>query len=393
MAVFIFSAYLAVCLFVISVFFAGTLMFGTGRKRSSSEFSTARVSILKPVKNADGHFESNLITFYEQDYKNFEILFGVETMNEPEISIINRVSAKFPEVRTVIVYTGTDKELNPKVDNLVKMERFATGTHFWIADANVRVRSDTLKNLMNECFENGSRLVFSPILGTGSVSAGSLAENMHLSFSVSGSIISAWALAQRQITVGKSMLLEKKALEENFGGFSYFLKYLAEDYMMGRKYEKRGIRVSTNFTWVENVNSGSTFKSFFERISRWAVMRYNIDRKWYLAEILFLNPVIVAVPAVFSGNRVLAISGLSVIIFKITAEFICMAFNDGKDFLKLRNIVRFIPVFFLKEVIVAGSLMVPFLTRKVNWRGRKIKVGKNSIINYQDDIFPVQEEI
>lgn len=393
MAVFIFSAYLAVCLFVISVFLAGTLMFGTGRKRSPAEFPPVMVSILKPVKNADIHFESNLITFYEQDYQNFEILFGIETVNEPEVEIINRVAKRYPEVKTVIVYTGTDKELNPKVDNLVKMERFATGSHYWIADANVRVKPDALRNLMNECFETESRLVFSPILGTGSRSFGSLAENMHLSFSVSGSIISAWALAGRQITVGKSMLVEKRALEENFGGFSYFLKYLAEDYMMGRKYEKRGIRVSTNFTWVENVNSGSTLKSFFDRISRWAVMRYNIDRKWFFTEILFLNPVIVSVIAVLSGNPVLIVSGASVILFKMSAEFMCLGVNDRSSFFQIRNMVMFIPAFFAKEAAVALSYAVPFLTGRVNWRGRKIKVGKNSIINYQDDIFPVQEEI
>lgn len=392
MLVVVFSAYLALSSFIISMLLTGTLMFSKKKKLDVPENLLSRVSILKPVKNADSHFENNIKSFYEQDYPDFEILFGLETVNETEVEIINRVAKLYPQIKTTIVYTGTDKELNPKVDNLVKMERFATGTHYWIADANVIVEPDTLKSLMGEYVVNDSKMIFSPILGSGSRSFGSLAENMHLSFTVSGLIISAWALAQRQITVGKSMLMEKKTLENHFGGFSYFLKYLAEDYMIGKKYEKRGIRVSTNYTWVTNVNSDSSIKNFFDRISRWAVMRYNIDKKWYFVEILFLNPFVISILAVLSGNPILVMSGLTVIFFKFFSELACFIMNNRND-RSLKNLLMFIPAFITKEVIVAVSYLIPFFSKKVLWRGRKIKVGKNSIINYQDNVEPVMEEI
>jgi ceramide glucosyltransferase len=180
------------------------------------------------------------------------------------------------------------------------------------------------------------------------------------------------------------MLVEKNTLEKEFGGFSYFLKYLAEDYMMGRKYEKRGLKVSTNFTWVTNINSDSTIKSFFSRMTRWNTMRYNIDLKYYLAEVIFLNPVIYSVFAILTFNKVLVISGIATILFKLSAEFISIYSLNRTDMRNAFNIIRFIPAFFLKEAVLFIAFLIPFFSKTVNWRGRNIKVGKNSIINYDD---------
>ena len=392
MDVMIFLAFMAGLLFIILMILAGTLFFQGRKIEPVNERYLTKVSILKPVKNADENFEENLRSFYQQDYPDFEMIFGVETEGDDAVRI-RKVAAEFPETKTVIVFTGTDKELNPKVDNLMKMEEFSTGTHYWVADANVRVETNTLKKLMSEYVRNDSRIVFSPIRGSGSRTVASLAENMHLSYTVSGLIINAWVLAGRQITVGKSMLIEKATLEENFGGFSYFLKYLAEDYVMGRKYEKRGLKITTNYTWITNINSTSTVKSFYSRIARWATLRHNMDFKWFMAEIVLLNPVIWLTPFIFSGNDVLFSAGITVILAKMAAELINLIYMNRKSWSWLKLCVYFPAAFFLKEIVVFLTYLAPFITRKVSWRGRKIRIGKNSIINYEDSPEVTLDEI
>jgi ceramide glucosyltransferase len=384
MTVFFITLFLAFSTFVVSLILTSTFKRSSLGAEYIPEDMITRVSILKPVKNADIHFEENIRTFYQQDYTDFEIIFGLETESDPEAEIITKVALEHPSIKTVIVYTGTKKDLNPKVDNLVKMEHVATGTHYWIADANVRVEKNVLSSLMHESLIKGSKLVFCPICGSGSGTLASLAENMHLSFTVSGLIIGAWTLAGRQITVGKSMLVERSTLEKHFGGFSYFLKYLAEDYMLGKKYEKRKINISTNYTWITNVNSNATFISFFNRMTRWGTMRYHIDRKWYFAEMIFMNPTIVSIVLLFNGNIAIVQSSTFVILFKIICEFLNFWFINKNDRKKLKNIIMFLPAFFIKEFIIAFSYIIPLFSRKVTWKGKKIKVGKNSIINYQD---------
>ncbi len=384
MAVVFISLFLAVSTFVVSLIFTSAFKKSSLGVEYIPKDMFTRVSILKPVKNADIHFENNIRTFYQQDYPDFEVIFGLETESDPEVEIITKVALEFPSVKTVIVYTGTKKDLNPKVDNLVKMEQVATGTHYWIADANVNVEKNVLSSLMHESLTKDSKLVFCPIRGSGSGTMASLAENMHLSFTVSGLIIGAWTIAERQITVGKSMLVEKTTLEKYFGGFSYFLKYLAEDYMLGKKYEKRKINISTNYTWITNINSDASFRSFFNRMTRWGTMRYHIDRKWYFAEMVFMNPTVVSIGLLFSGNAAIVQSSVFVILFKIICEFINFRYVNKNDAKKFKNIVMFIPAFFAKEFTIAFSYLIPLFSRKVTWKGKKIKVGKNSIINYEE---------
>ena len=66
----------------------------------------------------------------------------------------------------------------------------------------------------------------------GSRTFASLIENTSLNFFTSGSIIAAWKLLRQHIVVGKSVLIEKKALGM-LGGFGYFKNYLAEDFLLG----------------------------------------------------------------------------------------------------------------------------------------------------------------
>ena len=43
------------------------------------------ISILKPLAGLDLDLESNLRTFFEQDYPSFEILFAVRNENDPAV--------------------------------------------------------------------------------------------------------------------------------------------------------------------------------------------------------------------------------------------------------------------------------------------------------------------
>src|SRR5215831_5750693 len=49
---------------------------------------TPPVSILKPVRNDDGQLYANLRSFCEQDYPQYEILFGVASLDDPAVSVI-----------------------------------------------------------------------------------------------------------------------------------------------------------------------------------------------------------------------------------------------------------------------------------------------------------------
>jgi len=49
------------------------------------------ISILKPLAGLDLGLESNLRTFFEQDYPAFEILFAVRDAGDPAVQVVERL--------------------------------------------------------------------------------------------------------------------------------------------------------------------------------------------------------------------------------------------------------------------------------------------------------------
>ena len=60
--------------------------------------SAEPVSILKPLAGLDADLESNLRTFFEQDYPSFEILFAVREPDDPAVAVVEKLQQEYPKV-------------------------------------------------------------------------------------------------------------------------------------------------------------------------------------------------------------------------------------------------------------------------------------------------------
>ncbi len=358
--------------------FLTTASFYRNRRRVPKDLQYPKVSVLKPVKGADNGFEANIVSFYEQNYPDFEMLFALETPEDEATPVIEAVAAKYPAIRTRLVFTGTKKDKNPKIDNLDALEKIAEGTLLWVADANIRIDQGTLKKLSEEYILKDSKMVFSPIRGGRIDSPGSLIESNYLGLYVSGNILGSWMMFRHQLTVGKSILLEKETLRREFGGFRFFINYLAEDYMMGKHYTDRKLGISTNQVWVNNHNASGSVKAFRGRVIRWSVMRHKINRTAAVIETMFMNPILFSLIAAIAGVIPLELF-LTISAAKIATESLAYVFMNNFRFTKLL-MVPFTTL--LKDLILFEAAIRPFFTGSVNWRGRKIRIVRYSEIKY-----------
>jgi ceramide glucosyltransferase len=368
---------------ILCLFTAFAVAFRRGKKAARTEAGARAypfVSLLKPVKNIDDDLAANLESFYRLDYPAYEVLFAVDDLKDPCLVILRDLQARHPGIRTVIMATGRPPLENPKIHKLARLESKSRGGLLWVTDSNIRVLPDSLRRLVDEYLDHDAKVVFSPIRGSLSRSFGSLMENSNLNFFTSGSIIASWFLGRQAIIVGKSILIERAALE-TFGGFGYFKDYLAEDYLLGETFVKSGFRVSTNCTWVTNVSQTATLKSFFKRLSRWAKLRYHLRRPVYLAEIL-LNPIIVVALAgwpIFGrkGPLFLALT----IAAKVAVEYVNFLFVNHEDARFLKNHLFFPAAVLVKDFILLAVYFTPFFSRRVDWRGGRIVIGKDTLIH------------
>ena len=97
------------------------------------------ISILKPLAGLDLNLESNLRTFFEQDYSAFEILFAVRTAGDPAAEVVARMQREYPGIRSRLLITGEPPYPNAKVYSLDLMLSAAANDLVVMSDSDIRV--------------------------------------------------------------------------------------------------------------------------------------------------------------------------------------------------------------------------------------------------------------
>ncbi len=251
-----------------------------------------RVTVFKPLAGTDDELEENLESFARIDYPSFEILFGVATAADPAFGVVRRFIARHPKLDVRLVVTDPDAAVNPKVAQLIGLDRASTGDVYVISDSNVRVRPTYLWSLVGELADERVGIVTSLFAGTGERTLGAALENLQLCAATAPGLAALDAVSRSAFTVGKSMAVRRRDLAV-LGGFRPVGHVLAEDFVLGRRFLDAGLRAKTSFEIVENRNVVSTLARTIERHTRWAKMRRSLKPVMFAAEPV-LTPIVVA---------------------------------------------------------------------------------------------------
>ncbi len=340
--------------------------------------SHPHVTLVKPVKNIDEGFDDNIRSFYTLDYPSYDIVFGIDERTDPCVERLQAIASEFSAIKTSIVATGAEKVGNPKIDTLHHCAESVTGDYVWITDSNVRVAPDTLTRMVHGAQTTGAKIIFSPILGAGNKSFGSIVENSYINLFVSGATIIAWALFKKPVITGKSMLIDMHTLISHYGGFDYFRSFLAEDYVLGDTFKNDGFHVVTNYAWITNINEKTQLKNVYARLSRWALLRRNLNVLYGFE--IFTNPLffIALLLADTHHGSTLAIAGLA---FLLLCEYLVLFIVNSHDRKSLRVILTYPAAVMAKYLLQLIVFIGSFLTATVIWRGRRLHIGNRTVIS------------
>jgi ceramide glucosyltransferase len=337
-----------------------------------------QVSVFVTLRNMDDGLEENLASIFSSHYPNFTVRCAVDTMSDPCVPVVERVRARFPGIQSTVIAAGHAQTSNPKISKLALLEGHSSAPLIWILDSDVRVDPDTLPALVHEHLASTAAIVFSPIRCRGARTFGSLLEMSYLNFFLSGSVIGAWGLFRQRVIVGKSLLIDRSVLER-FGGFSYFADVLAEDHCLGEAFARSGFPVRCNYTWVDNVKETSSVATFFNRLVRWATLRYNLKRPLYVLELL-LNPfAMLAVAMPFLGATALPFAGI-IIALRIALEYGVLFAVDRRSAGTPAVLLALPAVVLVKDALMVAAFILPFFSSTIKWRGGRIRIGRGTSI-------------
>jgi len=347
---------------------------GWSRRTQRTPDRCPRVSIMKPIAGLDDDLRDNLEAFARLDYPSFELLIGIADHDDDALPTVRAFLAAHPTLDAKLVFTNPREALNPKIAQLLGLERQATGEVFLISDANVRVASDYLDAIVAELLRPGVGLVSNVVAGTGEQTLGAALENLQLGAHIAPGVVAMKFLGGPTLTIGKSMAMWRRELAR-VGGLPSVANVLAEDYVLGRRFREQGYVVSVVHSPVENRNVRCSIARTLERHTRWAKMRRAIMPAAFFVEPLS-SPIAVALAAlaIAPSRETFALLAVALVAQLMFASFAMRAIRGRA--LPL----RYLALEPLRAIVIQLCWLRAAVSRRVEWRGHPFVLGADSVL-------------
>jgi len=229
---------------------AAAVRFGLRRRRERkaarvSEFFPA-ISVLKPMHGTEAGMERNLVSFFEQDYPEFELLFCARQETDEGLKLARRVAERYPQVKARFVTCGepTPEFHNAKVFSLMTMDAVAEHALYITSDADVRVEQGYLREMVQYLRRPEIGLASCVYLGTvdEAEKKGSLSAHLDAvgkSVEMTSGVIVADMLEGTKFALGATMSVRKQSFQD-VGGFAELGQFYADDFVIGNRLAKMG---------------------------------------------------------------------------------------------------------------------------------------------------------
>jgi ceramide glucosyltransferase len=248
------------------------------------------LSVLKPLAGLDLGLESNLRTFFEQDYRECELLFAVRTEADPAVPVVRRLQAEFPGVASRLLFVGEPPYANAKVWSLERMTEAARHEILVMSDSDIRVTPEFLRVMAAEFGADPQVGVTScpyrAVPGAGS--GASLMEAIGMNTEFLSTAVVARMVEGMRFALGPTLSARKQVIAE-IGGWAYLAEYLAEDFVIGNAAAEKGWTVLFSSYVIEHHIGAQTWRGNAIHRLRWFRSTRRSRPAGYVGQ-LFTNP-------------------------------------------------------------------------------------------------------
>ncbi|MEN6356504.1 MAG: bacteriohopanetetrol glucosamine biosynthesis glycosyltransferase HpnI [Armatimonadota bacterium] len=338
-----------------------------------AEGDVPKVSILKPVRGIDSEARDNFLSFPDQDYPSFEVLFGILDPDDPSADLIRDIIEGKPYA---LMHTGSDIEgFNNKVRILHTLFEQARGDILIITDADTRASADFIDRITVPFNDPRVGMVTCMYKGINDRGMADMLEALHMTCVFAPGVAAANAIGGIDFGLGAAIAIRRKVIEK-IGGFESIVNYLADDFQLGRRAAQTGYDVVLSDYVIDITLSGEKMASVLRRELRWSVTT-RISRPFGHFGLLFTfgfaYALLFAVSVGFSsvGWIVLAVVVLIRWITAYIGANICLGDNGYMKrawLMPVRDLLSFI-------IWIAG-----YFKKSVTWRGRCLTLHKDGTI-------------
>ncbi len=267
----------------------------TSKSSQNLDF-TPPVSNLKPIRGLDDEAYENFASYCNQDYPDYELLFGIGDGDEAALEVIERLKRDFPERRIRVVHVSGHAAPNDKVVKLARLVSEAQNEVLAINDSDVRVRPDYLRSVVAPLRDPKVGAVTCLYVSTHEHTFLQKLQSIGMMCDFYPGILVARQLDGVKFAFGQTIVTTRKHLA-GFGGYSAIENRPADDLLVGRLIAEQGFEVELLPYAVETVADFRSLPEFFFKRLRWmTVMRHM--RPWGHVGLIFTQGLAWSVAAV-----------------------------------------------------------------------------------------------
>jgi ceramide glucosyltransferase len=333
-------------------------------RREKPSQSLPPVSILKPIRGRDPGFYEAIRSHANQNYPDFEMLFGISMPDDPAREDVDRLRAEFPNkpIRVLDVRPATP---NGKAGTLAELAAAAKHDILLVNDSDIRVPPEYLASVAGPLDD--------PLVGIVTclyrASADSLPgkwEALGIATDFIPSTLVARVVGVKEFGLGSTLVFRRGDLEK-IGGFLAIADYLADDYQLARRITALGKRAHLSTTVVETHLQAPTWRAVWHHQVRWH-RTIRVSRGGYIG-LPLTNASLWGIAALLTGAPV---AGTALLIMRIIA-----ALTAGIGVLRCPLTVRWFWLIPLRDLFGVAVWLGGLFGSTVQWRGERFRLSKD----------------
>ena len=344
-----------------------------------SRFAPA-VTILKSLKGLDPGMMDAFRSHCRQQYAgDFELLFGVSSLEDPAAAAVAQLQAEFPEIAIRLVECPQRLGTNGKVSTLMQLLPYARHNFLLINDSDITVSPRYLERVMALHApdpDTGRKvgLVTALYRGRAHGTLPSRLEALGIATDFMPSVLLArWLEGGLRYGLGSTLAVSREALD-SIGGLATLVDHLADDYELGERIYKAGYKVALTYEVVETSVPAYTWGAFFDHQLRW-YRTIRDARPWGYVGMIFTYGLGTALLNVLASG----LSPLSLWLLALSFFLrLGVAMTAGAEVLGDRQVLPGLWLLPLRDVVALGLWAAGFAGNTIVWRGERfaVKAGR-----------------
>jgi ceramide glucosyltransferase len=349
-------------------------LFIAERRRPHPAFNPG-VSVLKSLKGVDPGMMDGFRSHCTQSYAGeYELLFGVSSLEGPEALAVSRLQLEFPERSIKLLKCPEQLGTNGKVSTLIQLAAHARYEYLLINDSDIFVGPLYLEQVMAGFAAPDVGMVTALYRGRAHGTLASQFEALGIATDFQPSVLLSRLLeGGLRYGLGSTLAVRRESLQKA-GGLEGLVDQLADDYEMGARISNAGYRVVLSAAVVETAVPAYNWHGYIDHQLRWLRTVRDARPGGYAGLVVTYGFAWALINVIASGLSPLSLWLLALSLFLRFG----LAMTVGAEVLSDHQALPSLWLLPLRDMLAIGLWAAGFAGNTIVWRGERfvVKGGK-----------------